>query len=68
MTAEHGLYYDTEWDIDTSQQPQDASFGTIRFSVVDNQETRDKLPPLSVGQYCAGAAALPDDLLLHQAP
>lgn len=51
VTAEHGLYYDTPWDIDF-QESADGRSKTIVLSIVDSAERRPKPEELSVGQYC----------------
>jgi len=51
VSAEHGLYYDTDWDISFLQSPDSSS---IVLSITDTEENRKALnDPLSKGQYLA---------------
>jgi hypothetical protein len=51
VTAEHGLYFDMDWDIDFDIS-EDGDESTIIMSIVDSQETRDLLAdPMSKGLY-----------------
>lgn len=51
VTAEHGLYYDTDWDISFQS---DSASATITLQIQDTQANRDLLnDPLSGGQYIA---------------
>ena len=53
VTAEHGLYFDMDWDIEFDVAA-DGSEASIIMSIVDSQENRDLLAdPLSCGLYCA---------------
>lgn len=48
VTAEHGLYYDTEWDLDFEINSSDKEASLI-FSIQDTQEARDQLSDLLSG-------------------
>lgn len=50
VTAEHGLYYDTEWDVDLLAT-SDGRSKTILMSVVDTAERRPPPEELAVGQF-----------------
>ena len=51
VTAEHGLYYDTEWDLDFEASPSGDSASLI-LSIQDTDETRALLDdPLSTGGF-----------------
>lgn len=51
VTAEHGLYYDTEWDLDFEVSPSGDSASLI-FSIKDTDEARKLLDdPLSTGGF-----------------
>lgn len=56
VTAEHGLYYDTEWDLDfeVSKNGDEAS---LTFTIKDDAEARELLQdPLSTGGFSSWAA------------
>lgn len=51
VTAEHGLYYDTEWDIDF-EVSQSGDSASLIFSIQDTDEARRLLnDPLSTGGF-----------------
>ena len=51
VTAEHGLYYDTDWTMTTEGNDQERS---IILTIQDTEESRKKVnDPFSVGQYNA---------------
>ncbi|CAN0384912.1 unnamed protein product, partial [Discosporangium mesarthrocarpum] len=51
VSAEHGLYYDTDWDV-SFLETADGLSKSIVFSIVDTQEQRDALnDPGSIGQF-----------------
>lgn len=55
VTAEHGLYYDTEWDLDFDISPSGDSASLI-FSIKDTDEARELLKdPLSTGGFSSWA-------------
>jgi hypothetical protein len=57
VTAEHGLYFDVDWDIDFEVSDDEA---TIILSIVDSQKTRDELcDPLSKKLYLAPGSDVP---------
>ncbi|KAG5181454.1 hypothetical protein JKP88DRAFT_246206, partial [Tribonema minus] len=51
VTAEHGLYYDTDWAVKVLETA-DGRSKSIVMSITDSAENRSKLGFLSVGQYC----------------
>lgn len=56
-TAEHGLYYDTDWDISFAA---DTTGSSIILSIQDTQENRDLLvDPLSKGQFSSPGSDVP---------
>jgi hypothetical protein len=59
VTAEHGLYYDVDWDIDY-EVSDDGEEASIILSIVDSQEARDLLAdPLSKKLYLAHGSNVP---------
>jgi len=57
VTAEHGLYYDTDWDIAFAA---DEAGSAILFKIKDSQQNRDLLcDPLSKGQFLAQGSDVP---------
>jgi len=59
VTAEHGLYYDTEWDIDF-RVTQSGNKGSMIFSIKDDKKARELLnDPLSTGGF---SSWLPDPM------
>jgi len=57
VTAEHGLYYDTDWDIDFAA---DETGSAILLKIQDTQENRNLLCDiLSKGQFLAPGSNLP---------
>jgi hypothetical protein len=57
VTAEHGLYYDTDWDITFAA---DETGSTIILKIKDTQENRDLLSDtLSKGQFLAAGSDVP---------
>ena len=51
VTAEHGLYYDTEWDLDFETSPSGDSASLI-FSIQDTDTARSLLnDPMSTGGF-----------------
>lgn len=52
VTAEHGLYYDSQWDMSTVGDENERS---IILKIADTQENRDKVAdPFSQGQFNRG--------------
>jgi hypothetical protein len=49
VTAEHGLYYDSEWNVDVDKDKFDEK--SIIFSIVDNIENRNKAANLTPNQH-----------------
>lgn len=57
VTAEHGLYYDTDWDLKFEITENSAS---LIFSIFDNEATRASVrDPFSSGQYLAPGNSQP---------
>lgn len=57
VTAEHGLYYDTDWDIAFDA---DSTGSTINLSIKDSQENRELLADrLSQGLFCDEGSNMP---------
>lgn len=57
VTAEHGLYYDTDWDIDFAVDDDGSS---ITLKIKDTQENRDLLvDTLSSGPFLAPGSTVP---------
>ena len=49
VTAEHGLYYDSEWNVDIDDEKNDEK--SIIFSIVDSIENRNKAANLTPKQH-----------------
>jgi hypothetical protein len=74
VTAEHGLFYDIDWNVEVDDSDQDSM--TIYMSIVDDAETRDRaanfIPPMgtttpnlsgfSTGQFDSVVARGPTNL------
>ena len=55
VTAEHGLYYDSEWDLDFDTSPT-GDYASLIFSIQDTDEAREMLQdPLSTGGFSSWA-------------